>query len=68
MGLTTVKARHSCGCNNGSILSMETIMTTAAASLTTHLAALSMGLSMLCAGTLAVIGGTGLALWIAGIH
>ena len=43
-------------------------MTTASASLSTHFAALGMGISLLCAGAVALIGGTGLALWIAGIH
>jgi hypothetical protein len=43
-------------------------MTTASASLTTHFAALGMGISLLCAATVTLIGGTGLALWIAGVH
>lgn len=43
-------------------------MTAATASLSTHFAALSLGLGLLCAGTVALIGGTGLALWIVGIH
>lgn len=45
-------------------------MTTLSApeSLSTHLTAVGMGIVLLCGATVSLIGGTGLALWIAGIH
>lgn len=47
---------------------MTTIPASTSPSLSTHLTALGMGIALLCGATVALIGGTGLALWIAGIH